>query len=93
VLRLAILIADAAGEILYWNSEAQRAVESLSGGGPIDWLHDLFPLEALERLRSRRAWTVVNPHGAGDTAWRVRSPQPIAGGRSLYLFLAGSTPS
>jgi hypothetical protein len=87
VLRLAILIADGAGEILFWNAEAQQALDRL-GRRSVGRLDDLFTAETLEHMRGRRAWVAVSPRGAAGVSWRVRARQLLDSGRSLLLFQA-----
>ena len=93
VLRLAILIADAAGEILYWNAEAQEALERLPGKGQGGRLNDVFAPEVLERLRAIRSWVVVKPAGAPGVAWKVRTRHLLDSGRSMFLFFSDATAS
>jgi hypothetical protein len=86
VLRLAILIADTAGEILFWNAEAEQALDQLSRS--VRCLDDIFTPEALERLRAKRSWATVSPREAANVTWRVRARHLIDSGRSLFLFVA-----
>jgi hypothetical protein len=86
VLRLAILIADTAGEILFSNPEAEQALNELSRS--VHCLDDIFTPEALERLRAKRSWTAVSPREATHLTWRVRARHMIDSGRSLFLFFA-----
>jgi hypothetical protein len=86
VLRLAILIADTAGEILFSNPEAEQALEKLSHS--VHCVDDIFTPEALDRLRSRRSWAAVSPREAAHLTWRVRARHMIDSGRSLFLFFA-----
>jgi hypothetical protein len=93
VLRLAILIADAAGEILFWNEDAREALERLSGDHPVGGLRDIFSADVLDRLQARGSWVVVRARGAPDVAFRVRVRRLFDTGRSLFLFFPDSAPS
>lgn len=86
VLRLAILIVDTAGEILFWNAEAQQALERMSRRTSVACLDDIFAPEVLERLNGH--WAVVSPRDAAGVTWRVRARHLIDSGRSLFLFFA-----
>ena len=92
VLRLAVLIADAAGEILFWNAEAEEALRRLPGGRSVRLLQDLFAADAIAGFHQRKAWSVLSPMGAAGITWRVRGRSLVDSGRSLVLFLAGAAP-
>jgi PAS domain-containing protein len=92
VLRLALLITDPGGEILYWNREAEKAFEALPPDRSVRKLDELFSPETIEELRDRRGWTRVSPMGAPGTSWKMRARDPISSGRSLFLFYAEPQP-
>jgi len=86
VLRLALLITDPSGEILFWNAEARDALDALPAGQTVSKLDELFSQETIERLEKGRGWAVLNPIGAPHTSWSVRARHLIHSGRSLFLF-------
>ena len=85
-LRLAILITDAAGEILYWNAQAEAALERLPSARSIQQVDRIFTPATLDHLRRGGRWATVSPIGAPDTSWSVRARYLIDSGRSLFLF-------
>jgi hypothetical protein len=82
VLHPGVLIADARGDILFWNEKARETLERLGDAGCLD---DLFDAEALERLFVRREWLTLKPRGAAGV-WRVRARRLLDSGRSLVFF-------
>jgi hypothetical protein len=84
VLHPGVLIADATGDILFWNDKAREALEVLGDAG---CLEDLFDAEALEQLFARRDWLTVKPRGSAAT-WQVRGRRLLDSGRSLVFFFA-----
>lgn len=87
VLHLGILIANTAGEILFWNARARDVLERGSQGHPVGQIRDLFSPDVLERLRASGAWIAVASPGAVKGALRVRA-RPFDSDRSLFLFFA-----
>ncbi len=84
VLHPGVFIADASGDILFWNAKAREALEQLGNAGCLD---DLFDAEALDLLFGKREWLTVKPRGAAGP-WRVRARRLLDSGRSLVFFFA-----